>query len=317
MRWAVAVLAAGKGTRLRSDLPKVLHELAGRPLIDHVLDRALEIAEPRDVVVVLGHGRDRVAAHLEGTGVVTVVQEPQLGTGDALRVALGGVPPGAGAVVVLSGDVPLLRSGTLARLVETVDAGASAAVLTAVLEEPGAYGRVIRGPAGSLDRIVEARDAGPAELAVAEVNAGTYAFRTERLEARLGALVPENAQGEYYLTDLIALLRRDGETVAAVELEDPDEMLGVNDRADLALVASVLNRRVLDALMASGVTVIDPATTRVEPGCTVGRDAVLEPGVVLRRGTTVGPGARIGAHSVLDGVAIAAGELVPPLARRP
>ena len=316
MRWAVAVLAAGKGTRLRSSRPKVLHELAGRPLIDHVLDRALEIADPGRVVVVLGHGREAVARHLEGTGVATVVQEPQLGTGDALRVALGGVPPGTEGVVVLSGDVPLLRHATLARLVGTVEAGAAAAVLTATLDEPGAYGRVIRRPDGSLDRIVEARDAGEEERAVREVNAGVYALRMAGLAGRLSELGTANAQGEYYLTDLVARLGRDGETVAAVVLDDAEEMLGVNDRADLARVAAVLNRRVLDALMASGVTVEDPVTTRVEPGCAVGRDAVLEPGVVLRRGTRVGEGARIGAGSVLDGATVAPGETVPPLTRR-
>jgi bifunctional UDP-N-acetylglucosamine pyrophosphorylase/glucosamine-1-phosphate N-acetyltransferase len=294
----------------------VLHELAGRPLIDHVLDRAREVAPPGRISVVLGHGRDAVIRHLEGTGVVTVVQEPQLGTGDALRVGLDGVPDTAEAVLVLSGDVPLLQAGTLSRLMASVEGGAAAAVLTAVLKDGGSYGRVLRGRDGSLDRIVEARDATAAERAVREVNAGVYAFRTTGLAARLARLGTDNDQGECYLTDVVGLLREEGHPVEAVVLEDADEMLGVNDRADLARVAAVLNRRVVEALMASGVTIVDPSSTWVEPGCVVEPDAVLEPGVVLRDGARVGGGARIGAHSVVCGTVIAPGEAIPPLTRR-
>ena len=234
-----------------------------------------------------------------------------------MRIGLSGVPSGVAGVVVLSGDVPLLRIETLRRLAGSVEAGAAAAVLTAVLEDPGSYGRVIRGPDGAIDRIVEARDASAEERAVREVNAGIYAFRTAGLDPLLDGLGRDNDQGEYYLTDVVGMLRRRGERVTAMVLDDPDEMLGINDRADLARVAAVLNGRVLDELMASGVTVMDPATTWVEPGCTVGRDAILEPGVVLRHGTVVGENARIGAHSVLAGAEVSPGTIVPPLSRLP
>lgn len=314
MRWAVAVLAAGKGTRMRSGLPKVLHLLAGRPLLDWVLDRCGELAEPGQTVVVIGHGAERVTAHLAGRGVHTALQEPQLGTGDAVRTALAALPDdGAEAVAVLSGDVPLLRAETLRRLRDALRGENDAVLLTAVLPDPGSYGRILRAPDGGVEAIVEARDADPATLAVREVNAGIYAFRRGPLERAVAGLRPDNDQGEYYLTDVIAALRRERGSVAAVVLEDPDEMLGVNTREDLAATARIVNRRLLAELMRAGVTVVDPATTWVEPSCSVGRDAVLEPGVVLRGGARVGEGARLGAHVVVDGADVPPGATVPPL----
>ncbi len=314
MRWSAVILAAGQGTRLRSRIPKVLHELAGRPLIQHVLETATAAVPAERICVVVGHGREAVAAHLEPAGVRLAVQEPQRGTGEALAIGLAGLEPApSGGVLVLSGDVPLVRPATLRALREPVEAGAAAAVLTARLPEPGSYGRVIRGADGAVDRIVEARDASPEELAVTEVNAGLYGFRRAGLAGLLAGLRPENSQGEYYLTDVVAALRGAGERVAAVPLADPEEMLGVNTRADLARVAAALNRRVLQELMASGVTVVDPASTWVEPGCLVGRDTVLEPGVVLRQGARIGRGARIGAHSVIEALTVPDGASVPPL----
>jgi bifunctional UDP-N-acetylglucosamine pyrophosphorylase/glucosamine-1-phosphate N-acetyltransferase len=317
MRWAVTVLAAGQGTRLKSSSPKVMHELAGRGLIDHVLDLALSTAAPDDVIVVVGHGADVVRARVASRGVRTALQEPQLGTGDALRVALGAISePTPDGVLVLSGDVPLLRPTTLARLQRTLLDGAEAVLLSAELEEPGGYGRVVRAADGGLREVIEARDADPEVLAIREVNAGVYAFRLASLGPALNALRPDNAQGEYYLTDVVAQLVRSGSPVAAVRLDDADEMAGVNTRADLARVAAILNRRVLDGLMGTGVSILDPATTWVDPDCRVAADAVLEPGVILRRGSHIGGGARIGAHSVLDGAEVAEGETVPPLTHR-
>ncbi len=314
VRWAVVILAAGQGKRLRSHLPKVLQPLAGRPLLDHVMDRATEVVPRRRICVVVGHGREAVLEHLQDQGVLTVVQEPQLGTGDALAHGLRGLgDESVEAVLVLSGDVPLLRGATVHNLRQPLEDGAAATLLTAKLERPGAYGRVVRGRDGSVERIVEARDATTDESRLNEVNAGVYCFRTAGLQDLLAALRPENTQGEYYLTDVVAAIRRRGGTVAAVELEHPEEMLGVNTRADLAHVSAVLNRRVLVTLMDAGVSVQDPDTTWVEPGCTVEADAVLEPGVILRRGTSVGSAAHIGAHSVLEGATIAAGDRVPPL----
>jgi bifunctional UDP-N-acetylglucosamine pyrophosphorylase / glucosamine-1-phosphate N-acetyltransferase len=244
MRWAVAVLAAGKGTRMRSDLPKVLHLLGGRVLLDHVLDTALAVAGPEAVVVVIGHGAEAVRAHVAGRGVVCVVQEPQLGTADAVRVALGGLEPGlADALVVLSGDVPLLRRTTVARLQRRLDPGPAAAILTAVLEEPAAYGRVLRDDDGSVAAIVEASDATPEELRIREVNAGIYAFRVPPLAAALASVATDNSQREYYLTDVVADLRGRGLEVAAEVLDEPMEMLGVNTRHDLADLEALLHRR--------------------------------------------------------------------------
>ncbi len=315
--WGVVVLAAGQGTRMRSRRPKVLHELAGRPLVDHVVDLALTCAPARAVTVVVGHGADEVRRHLERRGVATVLQEPQLGTGDALRVALEATAgdPTAG-VLVLSGDVPLLRGETLRELMDAVNDDATAALLTAVLAEPAGYGRVVRGDDGSVHAVVEARDADAAVLRLREVNAGVYAFRRRPVADAVSALRPDNAQGEYYLTDVVADLRRRGLAVTPVVLADPDDMRGVNTRADLARVEKICNARTLDGLMDSGVTIVDPRSTWVDASCRVEPDAVVEPGVVLRRGARVGRGARIGAHSVIEGCRVDAGEEVPPLTLR-
>lgn len=311
---AVAVLAAGLGTRMRSSRPKVLHELAGRPLIDHVLDLALALAPPDLVVAVVGHGAEEVEAAVAPRGVLTALQQPQLGTGDALRVALARLAGRAlDAVLVLSGDVPLLRPGTLAALADRLVGETAAALLTARLDCPSAYGRVVRGDNGSVEAVVEARDADPATLALSEVNAGVYAFRLEPLRGALARLRPDNAQAEYYLTDVVGLLRSAGLPVAAVLLDDSTEMHGVNSRADLAAVAGLLNRRIVTDLMAAGVTILDPATTWVEPHCRVAADVVLEAGVHLRGRCRVGAGARVGAHSVVDGVEVPEGAVVPPL----
>lgn len=313
-RWAVTILAAGKGTRMRSEQPKVLHELAGRPLLDHVIDLALAVARPHDVVVVVGHGADAVAAAARARGVGEALQQPQLGTGDALRVALASL---AGRptdrVLVLSGDVPLLRCATLRSLMAAVDGGATAALLTAELDEPGAYGRVERAADGSIRRIVEAGDADSEQLGIREVNAGVYAFDRAAVTAALAGLRTDNAQGEFYLTDVVEMLRGTGATVAGVRLADPGEMQGINTRADLARAGRVLNEMVVNDLMISGVSVRDPATTWVDPRAEIGRDTVIEPGVVLKGDCRIGAGARIGANCVLEAAAVGDGEIVPPL----
>lgn len=245
MNCVVVVLAAGKGTRMKSDLPKVLHEASGRALLDYVLDVGESQALPEGIVVVVGHRSDLVRDLVSGRGVVTALQEPQLGTGDALRVAMGAAPAGD-TVLVLSGDVPLLRKSTLDRLVESINKGAEAALLTAVLSEPGAYGRVVRGTDGSVRAIVEARDADAETVLVKEVNAGVYAFRRSSLEQALSSLKPDNDQGEYYLTDVVRWLTRRDLSVVATVLEEPEEMQGVNTRDDLRRVERVLEKRTKD-----------------------------------------------------------------------
>jgi bifunctional UDP-N-acetylglucosamine pyrophosphorylase/glucosamine-1-phosphate N-acetyltransferase len=312
----IVVMAAGKGTRMRSEQPKVLHRAAGRALIDRVLDTASAVAPPDRTVVVIGHGADEVRNHLAPRGVSTALQEPQLGTGDALRVGLGGLPDAATAVVVLSGDVPLLGAVTVRSLLDRVSGGAAAAMLTAVVDPPGAYGRVVRDDGGGLAAIVEAQDADRETLALTEVNAGVYVFARPMVDRALAALEPENAQGEYYLTDVVAWLTARGHRVEAVVMDDPAEMHGVNARADLAEVGRMVVDRHLAGLMAAGVTVVDPVTTWIDDSCMVAADAVVEPGVVLSAGCVVGAGATIGANSVLRGVTVAAGEAVPPLSRR-
>ncbi len=242
MSCLVVVLAAGKGTRMKSDLPKVLHEVSGRVLLDFVLDLGERVARADHIVVVVGHRAGRVEEHVRDRGVLIALQEPQLGTGDALRVAVEVAPEGD-VVLVLSGDVPLLRKKTLDQLLDSVAKGAEAALLTAVLTDPGAYGRVLRGPDGSVSAVVEARDADANILALNEVNAGVYAFRRASLEQALASLKPDNAQGEYYLTDVVRWLTRRGLPVAATILEDPEEMQGVNTREDLRRVEQVLERR--------------------------------------------------------------------------
>jgi len=306
------VLAAGEGKRMHTRRAKVLHEAGGRALIDHVL-AALEPLAPAPVVVVVGHLRDQVEAHLAGSSVVLAVQDPPRGTGDAVARALL-LLPDEGETLVVSGDVPLVTPATLEALVELRRSrNAAAALATAVLPEPGSYGRIVRNPVGDVVGIVEARDATLEQRAIREVNAGTYDFDLGALRLAIGRLRPNNDQGEYYLTDVVGILIANGLGVAALPLADPAEMMGVNSRADLAEVHRLLNERVIRRLQEAGVTVLDPATTWVDADCTVGRDAVLEAGVHLRRGCVIGERCRIGVHSVLDGVTVADGTAVPPL----
>ncbi len=236
------ILAAGKGTRMRSDLPKVLHELDGRPLLAYVLDTARAAGIGRTVVVV-GHQADRVRLACAGDDVVFVVQEPQLGTGHAVQVAASSLRPG-GWTVVLAGDVPLLRPQTLRRLVAGArQDDAAAVVLTCVVDDAGAYGRIVKDATGNLLRIVEARDASPHELAIGEYNSGVYCYQTSRLRAALGALTADNAQGEYYLTDTIGWLADRGERVRTVTTADADEVVGINTVDELAAAERLLRAR--------------------------------------------------------------------------
>jgi bifunctional UDP-N-acetylglucosamine pyrophosphorylase/glucosamine-1-phosphate N-acetyltransferase len=312
---AAIVLAAGEGKRMRTVRAKVLHEAGGRALLDHVL-AALEPLAPAPLVVVVGHLREQVEAHLAGRGAVLAVQEPPKGTGDAVARALPHLPDD-GETLVLSGDVPLITPKTLKALLELRRSrGAAAALVSAVPAEPGSYGRIVRDDVGEVIGIVEARDVTPAQRGIGEVNAGMYVFDLAALRRSVGLLRPDNDQGEYYLTDTIGILASEGHGVAALRVDDPAEMAGVNSRADLAEVHSLLNARVVRHLQEAGVTVLDPATTWVDADCTVGRDTVLEAGVHLRRGCAVGVRCRIGAHAVLDGVSVPDDGVVAPLTHR-
>lgn len=302
---AVVVLAAGEGTRMRSATPKVLHELCGRSLLGHAVTVARSL-QPERLMVVIGHGREVVAAHLElvDAGAEVAVQEEQLGTAHAVQVALAALedpgPPLRGTVVVTSADVPLLTDETLASLVAAHErAGNAVTVLSAVVPDPTGYGRVLRAQTGDVLGIVEHRDATPEQLAGVEINGGIYAFDAGSLAAALGGVGEDNAQGERYLPDALALARRAGREVGAVQVADHHEVLGVNDRVQLAEAGRLLTARMLTAWMRAGVTVVDPATTWIEVDVTLEPDVVLLPGVSLEGATSVGAGARIGPESTL------------------
>ncbi|HSN87211.1 MAG TPA: bifunctional UDP-N-acetylglucosamine diphosphorylase/glucosamine-1-phosphate N-acetyltransferase GlmU [Thermoanaerobaculia bacterium] len=331
------ILAAGKGTRLRSALPKVLHQAAGRPLLAWVIDAARQAGCER-VLVVVGHGaeqvREEMASTMGGEDLTWVLQAEQRGTGHALaqtEEALGGRPVN---LLVLSGDVPLVTPATLEALASSAEAGWGA-MSVAELDEPGSLGRVIARADGGLHRIVEAKDADAEELAIRRVNAGLYVLPAPEIFDYLRRLKTDNAQGELYLTDAVTDAANDsdgGNPVALVPLADPGEALGVNNRAELAQVHRRLLDRHLYGLMMAGVSILEPARTVVEPGVRVGTDTVIHPGVSLLGHTTVGSGCTLhqGAwlrdtvvadgvtiepYSVLDGAEIGDGCRVGPFAR--
>jgi bifunctional UDP-N-acetylglucosamine pyrophosphorylase/glucosamine-1-phosphate N-acetyltransferase len=285
------VLAAGKGTRMKSRLPKAAHLVCGKPLARYAVDTAREAGAER-VVVVVGHEAEAVRAAL-GDDVEYVLQAEQRGTGHAVMQAEAALRE-AGTVLVLNGDLTLLSVEELQSLVERHrTTGAAATILTAELEDPASYGRVLRRSDGSVERLVERRDATPAEAAIREINVGVYAFQGPALRDTLCRLRPDNDQGEYYLTDVIGLLVADGRRVEAV-VGDPDSALGINDRVDQAAAAAILRGRILRRLMLAGVTIIDPATTYVDAGVVVGEDTVIHPMTTLQGRTTIGAECQIG-----------------------
>jgi bifunctional UDP-N-acetylglucosamine pyrophosphorylase/glucosamine-1-phosphate N-acetyltransferase len=298
---AVIVLAAGEGTRMKSATPKVLHEIAGRSLVGHVV-AACERLDPDHLVVVVGHGRDAVSAHLADISTIAkpVVQDVQDGTGHAVRLALEALPDVEGTVVVVAGDTPLLTAGTLASLTsEHVVAGNAATVLTAILDDPSGYGRVLRDDDSEVTAIVEHKDADEAQRAVREVNSGMYAFDAGPLRQALGALTRDNVQGEEYLTDVLAILGAAGHRIGAVVAQDRHEILGVNDRVQLAAAAAYLRDRIAESWMRAGVTITDPATAWIGVDVTLEADVTLLTNVQLHGQTSIGTGASIGPDTTL------------------
>jgi bifunctional UDP-N-acetylglucosamine pyrophosphorylase/glucosamine-1-phosphate N-acetyltransferase len=282
----VIILAAGLGTRMKSAKIKVLHRAAGRPIIDYVLDLATQLST-RTPIVVVGHQREAVEASI-GERARYAVQENPKGTGHAVLQAAEHLPD-SGRVLILSGDVPLTRPDTLRRLLDEHDREQNAlTVLTMQPADPAMYGRIVRDAGGAVQRIVEVKDAAPEERAIGEVNAGIYVFDVAGLVDHLRALTPANAQGEYYLTDLVARLRDDGRRVGAVVVDDPVEALGVNSRAELATVEGEIQRRVVERLMASGVTFRNPSTVVIDSTVTIGADSVVYPFVTLEGNTRIG-----------------------------
>ena len=304
---SAVVLAAGEGTRMRSNRPKPLHRLCGRPMVLHVLDALAELDVAR-VVVVVGHGADRVGRTLsdhapKGLEIELVHQDEQRGTGDAVAVGLTGLPgdpAGEDDVVVLPGDTPLLRPPTVAALVRHHRTqGAAATLLTAEVPDPRGYGRIVRGRDGAVLRVVEDADATIHERELMEVNTSIYCFRRSVLAPSLRRLRPANEQGEYYLTDAIGVLSEAGYKVEALLATDPMEAAGVNDRAQLAIAEAELRDRINERWMRRGVTMWDPERTYVDASVELGCDVTLLPGVILRGECTVGEGAEIGPESTL------------------
>jgi len=327
----IVILAAGKGTRMKSELPKVLHPIAGQPLIDRVLDTA-QALNPSTMTLVVGHSADKVRTHLAGRpGLAFAAQEPQLGTGHALLQTEPILRGRSGIVILLSGDVPLLRADSLQGLVETHKAaGAAATVLTAKLERPYGYGRIVR-TNGRISRIVEERDATPSQREIKEINSGIYAFDLEPLFDALSAINAENSQGEYYLPDLIGIYRRQKRGVATFTIANAAEIRGINSRTELPEVSKMVRQQKNEELMAAGVTLIDPDTTYIDSDVEIGPDTVIHPFVFIEQGTTIGAACEIHAgsrvvnskvgdrvlirnHSVIADATVADGASVGPFA---
>lgn len=288
---AALILAAGKGTRMKSDLIKVLHEVAGQPMVCWPLAAARE-AGAEEMVVVVGHQAEQVQRVLSGeAGLRIALQEEQLGTGHAVACGLPALSGNSTTVLILCGDTPLLTGATLQRLAMTHHSSkAAVTVLTAKLADPSGYGRIVRDSAGRVQRIVEHKDATPDEAAINEVNSGIYCMELDFLQAHIGSLGSDNAQNEYYLTDLVAVAVAEQRGCAAVVADDTQEIMGVNDRAQLAQAARLLRERINTGLMQSGVTLIDPDCTYIDAGVVIGADTEIWPGCVVRGKTVIGKG---------------------------
>jgi len=320
----VIILAAGKGTRMRSDRVKVLHEICGVPMLAYPLELARELRPERIAVVVgfqAGDVREAFAGRLAREGmeekVSWVEQAEQLGTGHAVACAREQFASFHGAIVILYGDVPLLRPDTIEELLDrhrTCEAAVT--ILTVNLEDPTGYGRILRAPDGEIAQIIEHKDAGPEELAVREINTGIYCFDGSFLFKALERLGDANVQGEYYLTDVVEIARDEGRPVAGLEAGDPSEVVGINNRRELAEAVRTVQREILDRLMIAGVTLVDPATTYIEREVRIGKDTIIEPGCTIRGATRIGEGctveygSRITDSEIEDGVHVKSGSVI-------
>lgn len=296
-KWAAVIMAAGKGTRMKSKLPKVMHRLAGKPLIAHVYDTVQQLGIGKTILV-LGHGKEQIESYFQGRAQ-GVFQAEQLGTGHAVLQALPELQ-GIDNVLVLSGDQPLFRAETLAHLLEVHEREmAVATVLTARFPNPFGYGRIVRNQ-GAFEKIVEEKDARPEERLLSEINTGTYVFQAEALTEALAQLTPQNAQGEYYLTGVFDVFQQRHAKVATALAEDPGEALGINSRVQLAEAERVVRERILTHWMAEGVTMVDPGTTYIDADVELSQDVILLPFTILQGQTTIGEDSIIGPHVLLD-----------------
>lgn len=299
---AVVIMAAGKGTRLKSARPKVLHTVGGKPLVGHVIRAAETLVTPADIYTVIGHQAERVEAELAATGVQFVLQAEQKGTGHAVQCAADQIR-GYESVLILSGDVPLIRPETLERLLSFHNGEQAAmTILTARPADPFGYGRIVRRMAGTaeVEAIVEQKQLSPAQQSIGEINSGIYVFRTAALLEKLGQITDNNAAGELYLTDVAHLLCAAGERVVAVEAAEANEVLGANTIAELVALDSTLRMRTAHRLMAQGVTIFRPETSVIDSEVEVGADTVIEPFVQLLGQTRIGGNCLIRSYSVVE-----------------
>ena len=311
-RFAIAILAAGKGTRLHSKRPKVLHTVAGKPLLQHVIDAALQVVASQEIFVIVGHQAESVQQAVAHTGVQFVLQAEQRGTGHAVQ-CLAPAVQGFDDLLVLSGDVPLITAETITKLRDFhLQQKAAMTILTALPENPFGYGRVLRTAPGQAEvqAIVEQKALTAAQQDAREINSGIYAFRTQLLFAEISKLTTSNAHGEYYLTDMAAILHRVGERVVALTADDANQVLGANTIAEMMQLDATMRRATAERLMAQGVTIFRPETCVIDASVEVGADTVLEPFVQLLGATRIGSGCRIRSYSVIQDSALGDGVLV-------
>lgn len=314
---AAVIMAAGQSTRMKTTRPKVLHEVCGRPMLAYVLDACRE-AGIEKLLVVVGYGKAAlIDAFSAEPGITWVEQAEQKGTGHAVMMCETALRGFEGRVVVIAGDMPLVRGETLKTLIRTHDSEKAAVTLaTTELEDPTGYGRIVRDGAGRLMGIVEHRDCTADQLAIREVNPSYYCFDAAALFEALGQIRPDNAKGEYYITDALKILIQAGRTAAAVPAVPPDDATGINNRHDLAIVNRMMQDRIQRRLMDAGVTIVDPATTWIDARATIGQDTVIEPFCVVNGPARMGDGCRIGPHAVIGGEArIEAGATIGPFSR--
>jgi bifunctional UDP-N-acetylglucosamine pyrophosphorylase/glucosamine-1-phosphate N-acetyltransferase len=309
---AVVILAAGKGTRMKSDLPKVLHPLLGKPMLSYVLETSRRM-RPQKNLLVVGYQAKRLMEAFRDWPVVFVKQSPQLGTGHALQMAQKEMKSFQGTVLVLYGDVPLIEKETLKKLIQIH--GRVKAALTLISTESGnpkGYGRIIRDPQGQLEKIIEEKDATAQERQIREINTGIYCFDSGFLFTSLPKLTRKNSQKEYYLTDLVQLARGKGLPCSVFFHSRSEEVLGVNDRFELARSAQVLQQRILKDWMQQGVTILDPLSTQIESSVRVGPDTIIGPFTMIRGNTRIGSRCKISSHVVIEDSIIKDWVVIPP-----
>lgn len=311
------ILAAGKGTRMKSDLVKVLHPLLGLPMLRYTVDLSLNHIKAEKTIVVVGHQADRIEERFKNLKIKFAIQEKQLGTGHAVLQALSHLRGFKGTVLILCGDVPLVKPETLRSFISTfLENDSTLAVLTAVVKNPYGYGRILRGEEGWLEKIVEEKDASEEERRIREINTGIYCVKASFLKEGLKEIGTENAQGEYYLTDLVGVATKKDLRCSAHIVADPAEVMGINTRVDLATAAAVLRQEKVKELMLSGVTVIDPEATYVDGSVRIGKDSVVYPDCFIEGKTTIGerciiePGTKISGSVIGDEVTVYANSVI-------